>query len=64
MTFPATPLLLGFLAVPAYAYVGYPALLRAVTTLRGRRRLASPDPSAADKWPSITITVPAYNEEA
>jgi cellulose synthase/poly-beta-1,6-N-acetylglucosamine synthase-like glycosyltransferase len=64
MTFPATPLLLGFLAVPAYAYVGYPALLRVVSTLRGRRRLATPDPSAADEWPSITITVPAYNEEA
>jgi len=41
----------------AYAYVGYPLLLRLV--VRGR---AAPRTGDAVVWPSITITVPCYNE--
>jgi cellulose synthase/poly-beta-1,6-N-acetylglucosamine synthase-like glycosyltransferase len=63
MTVPAAPLLLAFVAVPAYAYVGYPALLRALTAVRGRRRVA-PVSAPTDEWPEIAITVPVYNEEA
>ena len=46
---------LGFVA---YAYVGYPCLLALVSRLR-------PLPQAADPpadWPSLSITVPVYNE--
>lgn len=43
----------------AYSYLGYPALL---WVLRRRRRAPAPgDPR--DRWPFITITVPAFNEE-
>jgi glycosyltransferase involved in cell wall biosynthesis len=51
--------LAGALAVPAYAYLGYPALLRGLG-FRGAPR-AAPRPH---EWPLISITVPAYNEEA
>jgi cellulose synthase/poly-beta-1,6-N-acetylglucosamine synthase-like glycosyltransferase len=43
----------------AYAYVGYPLLL----ALLGRARPAPIEPPEPADWPSITITVPAYNEE-
>lgn len=43
-----------------YAYVVYPLLLRLVVSLR-RSRPGSGDPA---EWPLITITIPAYNEEA
>lgn len=43
-----------------YAYVGYPVLLRLVGSLRPHLQ-----PVAFPKeWPTISITVPAYNEEA
>jgi cellulose synthase/poly-beta-1,6-N-acetylglucosamine synthase-like glycosyltransferase len=47
------------LSLGAYAYVGYPALLRALGALR-RRVVSAQDP---DDWPFISITVPAFNEE-
>lgn len=51
----AVPVVLAF-----YTYVGYPLLLRAVA--RGRRRPGQPRPP--DEWPSISITIPVFNEEA
>ena len=42
-----------------YAYVGYPALLR-LAAPRARPEKDSREPA---EWPSITITVPCYNEE-
>jgi len=62
MTLPVRPALLGLLAVPVYAYAGYPAILKAFSA---RRRRTEPAPAEAIdwEWPSITITVPAYNEE-
>jgi cellulose synthase/poly-beta-1,6-N-acetylglucosamine synthase-like glycosyltransferase len=43
-----------------YAYLGYPVLLRLVSLLRP----AKPRPADPEQWPSISISVPAYNEEA
>jgi cellulose synthase/poly-beta-1,6-N-acetylglucosamine synthase-like glycosyltransferase len=43
----------------AYAYVGYPQLLR----LLARRRPPLPSWGDPPVWPSISITIPAYNEE-
>jgi cellulose synthase/poly-beta-1,6-N-acetylglucosamine synthase-like glycosyltransferase len=43
-----------------YAYVGYPLLLFGLS--RSRPPRASPGEPA--EWPLVTITVPAYNEEA
>lgn len=52
------------IAVPGalfgYALVGYPALLRLLPR-RGTDPVSWADPA---EWPSITILVPAYNEEA
>lgn len=42
-----------------YAYVGYPLLLRIIALSRPKLG-ASPDP---ERWPSLTITVPAFNAE-
>ena len=42
-----------------YAYVLYPAVLWMLASAGGGRR-AAPFPS---EWPSVTITVPVYNEE-
>ena len=47
-------------ALFGYAYAGYPLLLRAVAALRPMPPRAT-DP---DEWPSLTITVPVYNESA
>jgi glycosyltransferase involved in cell wall biosynthesis len=43
-----------------YSYVGYPAILY----LLGRARTARRAPEPPETWPRISITVPAYNEEA
>ena len=48
------------LAIGVYAYVGYPAALWGLAALRRRR----PQPAVPAEWPLITMTVPAYNEEA
>jgi cellulose synthase/poly-beta-1,6-N-acetylglucosamine synthase-like glycosyltransferase len=53
-------LVLGPVALVLYAYVGYPAILWVAARLRGKRT-APPPPEV---WPRISITVPAYNEEA
>jgi cellulose synthase/poly-beta-1,6-N-acetylglucosamine synthase-like glycosyltransferase len=59
MTTPGLVLLAGAIAVPAYAFVVYPLLLRLLAV----RRPAGAVPPAAEPLPTITITVPAYNEE-
>jgi cellulose synthase/poly-beta-1,6-N-acetylglucosamine synthase-like glycosyltransferase len=43
-----------------YAYLGYPAILYLLGKMRPARRV----PEQPDTWPEISITVPAYNEEA
>jgi cellulose synthase/poly-beta-1,6-N-acetylglucosamine synthase-like glycosyltransferase len=57
-----TDVALTMIAAPAaifgYAYVGYPLTL--VTLTRGRKNGMSPSPA---ELPSVTITVPVYNEE-
>jgi cellulose synthase/poly-beta-1,6-N-acetylglucosamine synthase-like glycosyltransferase len=50
----------GCLAVPVYAFLGYPLLLK-VVGLVNRRGVAKTEPA---EWPSVSITVPAYNEES
>lgn len=46
------------IALFAYSYFAYPALLALVGAAR-RRRLPEADPP---EWPAISITIPAYNE--
>ncbi|MEP7086687.1 MAG: glycosyltransferase [Gemmatimonadota bacterium] len=48
------------IAIFAWAYAGYPALL----WLASRFRSAGEVPNDPATWPSISITVPAYNEAA
>ena len=47
------------LGIAAYAYLGYPALLKLMSWLRRR----APRGGEPAEWPRISITVPAYNEE-
>ena len=47
-------------ALFAYAYVAYPLLLRLVAA---GRRPSRPDVARTD-WPMVSITIPAFNEEA
>ena len=42
-----------------YAYIGYPLLLRLVARFRTRRTI----PAAIGELPTISITIPCYNEE-
>ncbi len=53
-------------ALFAYAYVGYPALLRLLAAARGARGGAGDDAPdrADDAWPTVSISLPAYNEES
>ncbi|MBW8823332.1 MAG: glycosyltransferase family 2 protein [Xanthomonadales bacterium] len=46
-------------AVPVYAYLGYPLLVRFLARTRER---AIPGP--AEAWPDITVVIAAHNEEA
>jgi cellulose synthase/poly-beta-1,6-N-acetylglucosamine synthase-like glycosyltransferase len=48
--------------VLAYAWVGYPLLLRLMTPTQGQRRVASPPVEARD-WPRVTVVFSAHNEE-
>ncbi len=51
--------LLGLAALTVlYSYVLYPLLLKALRAIRGPR----PPAAASDRWPSISITIPVYNE--
>lgn len=58
MTSIALVLLATPVAIAGYAYVGYPLLLAGFGAMRRRRR-APADPA---EWPTVTITVPVYNE--
>jgi len=49
---------LGF-GIAAYAYLGYPILLKLLSLVRARSALGA----EPETWPSISITIPAYNEE-
>lgn len=51
-------LALGF-GIAAYAYLGYPVLLKLISLLRPR----PPVTREPAEWPSVSITIPAYNEE-
>jgi len=54
--------LIGFaVLVAVYAYAFYPLLLKLVRSVRGSRRAV---PTGAGGWPSISITIPVYNEVA
>jgi len=56
-------LAVGF-GVAAYAYFGYPALLELLSLARRATVPAGPPPAGGgDAWPSISVTIPAYNEE-
>lgn len=44
-----------------YAYVAYPALLKLLTMMGPEYELPESDPS---QWPLLSISLPAYNEEA
>lgn len=48
------------LVLAGYAYVGYPVLLKLLSRLRPRPVVLQ-DP---EEWPTISLSVPAYNEEA
>jgi len=47
-------------ALPVYAYVGYPLLLWVMGRLRGGRPA---EPPANGSWPLVSISIAAYNEE-
>ena len=49
------------LALLLYAYLGYPLVLWVVSRLRNK---PLPRPHGDLNWPTISISVPAYNEEA
>jgi cellulose synthase/poly-beta-1,6-N-acetylglucosamine synthase-like glycosyltransferase len=49
-------------ALIAYSYIGYPLLLWLLSQFRSRRPAGPQRPPA--EWPTISILVPAYNEEA
>lgn len=52
-------------AFVTYTYVGYPLLLLGVAALRRGRALGrQQEPDQQFEWPLVSITVPAYNEEA
>jgi cellulose synthase/poly-beta-1,6-N-acetylglucosamine synthase-like glycosyltransferase len=44
-----------------YTYVGYPALLWAMSRLRGSLKVQH---GTESRWPSLTVVISAYNEEA
>ncbi|MEN8374966.1 MAG: glycosyltransferase [Gemmatimonadota bacterium] len=56
----AYALLVVAIAIGGYAFVGYPVLLRVAAALR---RPAAED-GGESEWPSVTVTLTAYNEEA
>ena len=47
-------------ALVGYAYVGYPCLLKLVSLLHRTRR----PPDAPTAWPTVSVTIPVYNEAA
>ncbi|MEQ1855755.1 MAG: glycosyltransferase family 2 protein [Longimicrobiales bacterium] len=61
MTTFALWLLASSVALPVYAYVGYPALLWVLGRVRGARPVAV---QGDGEWPLVSISIAAYNEEA
>jgi cellulose synthase/poly-beta-1,6-N-acetylglucosamine synthase-like glycosyltransferase len=49
------------LALFVYTYVGYPLLLWLASTLRGSKPVS---PAVDGEWPTVSIAISAYNEEA
>lgn len=58
MTVVAYTLLLGAVALVLYSYIGYPLVLGALARLRRVR----PRPEMGDEWPTISLSIPVYNE--
>ena len=58
MTVVAYTLLLGAVALVLYSYIGYPLVLGALA----RRRRGRPRPEMGDEWPTISLSIPVYNE--
>lgn len=56
----ALTILAACIGVAVYSYLGYPALLWCVARTRRARPVHAQDPP---QWPSISITLPAYNAE-
>ena len=54
-------LFLFFVGMIGYTYAGYPALL---ALLARRKRPFTPNSPSADEWPTVTLLIAAYNEEA
>ncbi len=59
MSYLAALILLGCAALLVYTYLGYPLLLKCIGLLRRKPQAAV----ASEDWPTITIVIPAYNEE-
>lgn len=51
----------GSLLLFLYTYFGYPALLKVIGSIAPK---ALPHPSEETEWPTVSVSVPAYNEEA
>jgi cellulose synthase/poly-beta-1,6-N-acetylglucosamine synthase-like glycosyltransferase len=60
MSSPSAWVLAAGLVMVAYTYLGYPVVLLLLGALRARRR--TPGPPV--RWPSLSILLPVYNEEA
>lgn len=58
MTVLAYTLILGAVALVFYSYLGYPLVLGALARLRRRPQ----PPRASDEWPTISLSIPVYNE--
>jgi cellulose synthase/poly-beta-1,6-N-acetylglucosamine synthase-like glycosyltransferase len=60
----STALTLGCLAVAAYTHLGYPMLMRAAARRAGDRTVELPrDPAEPESLPSLTVVIPAHDEE-
>ena len=55
----STTVALGCLAVAAYTHVGYPVLMR----LAARRQVAAGSSGSAASLPTLTVVIPAHNEQ-
>jgi cellulose synthase/poly-beta-1,6-N-acetylglucosamine synthase-like glycosyltransferase len=60
MTF-AHIVLVGSLGLLLYTYIGYPALLMLLALFRRDESMGHKDPAS---WPSVTVVISAFNEEA
>src|SRR2546426_6071530 len=53
-------MLAGSLGLVLYAYAGYPLVL----WFKSLKRPRLPPPALPSPWPTVSITIPVYNEEA